>query len=208
MARKNKQKQHQKTAAKRKQKKAAVAKKKAALAHQREHVDGASGWPIFGCWISEGWRDPNALVQILVARRRPAGGLAAAVILVDTGCLGVKNALVEPYISPSDLDTLRGSMFDQTSCVPCEPALAAKVIREAAQYAADLGFAPHPDFRKAWPLLEDIDPEGCDEAIPLGGEDGKPYYFAGPHDDVEYIMGTLVHRLGPDGFHYVTPMAF
>jgi len=75
------------------------------------------------------------------------------------------------------------------------------------RYAADLGFSPHPDFRRAWPLLEEVDVAACAGAIPLGGEDGEPLFIAGPRDDVDHIMATLTRRLGPDGFHFIAPLA-
>jgi hypothetical protein len=105
---KQQQKRRQQALARREKKKAATAKKRATLARDRERLEGVGAWPIVECGINEGWRDPKELVQILVARRRPGGGLAAAIFLVDINCLGIKNAHVYPYISQGELDALRG----------------------------------------------------------------------------------------------------
>jgi hypothetical protein len=83
--------------------------------------------------------------------------------------------------------------------------LAAKIIREAIAYAGELGFKPHRDYRSAMLMLDDADPEACDESIPLG-KDGKPFFVAGPYDNVDRIMSKLTRKLGPDGFTYVVPI--
>ena len=54
-------------------------------------------------------------------------------------------------------------------------------------------------------VLGDADPDACDEVIPLGKE-GKPFFIAGPYDNVERIMSKLMRKLGPDGFTYIYPI--
>ena len=85
--------------------------------------------------------------------------------------------------------------------------LAVKVIRTAIDYAADLGFDPHPDFAEVEPLLAGAQPALCSVPVPVGGDDGKPFFVAGPHDDAESIMAILSRRLGREGFHYLVPVA-
>ena len=76
----------------------------------------------------------------------------------------------------------------------------------AVAYAKELGFRPDPDYRDAMPVLGDADPDACDVQIPLGGKDGKPFFVAGPYDNVDQIMSKLTRKLGPDGFHFVFPL--
>jgi len=54
--------------------------------------------------------------------------------------------------------------------------------------------------------LSGADPDACPAKIPLGGDDGKPFYIAGPYDHARAIVDKLIRRLGPDGFHYIIPM--
>jgi len=47
--------------------------------------------------------------------------------------------------------------------------------------------------------------DACEETIPVGGPDGKPFYMAGPDDDVEHIMNTLTRKCGHGNFEFVAP---
>ena len=40
----------------------------------------------------------------------------------------------------------------------------------------------------------------------LGGSDGKPFFQAGPYDDVDRILAKLMKAVGPDGFTYLLPI--
>lgn len=90
--------------------------------------------------------------------------------------------------------------------VPADLNLVAKIIREGIAYARELGFSPDPDYRDAMAVLGDADPDACPDEIPLGGKDGRPFFFAGPYDDVEAIMAQLTRVCGPDGFGFVVPI--
>jgi hypothetical protein len=98
---------------------------------------------------------------------------------------------------------LRNSITSQQKMVKADIDLVAKIIREAIAYARELGFRPDPDYRDAIPVLGDADPDACSVQVPLGGEDGKPVFFAGPYDNVDRIMAQLTRKLGPDGFHFM-----
>jgi hypothetical protein len=157
--------------------------------------------------ISKDWnsRDRTALVEVVVARRGSAGEVAAAVCLVDLGCLGIKNAFARLFRSRADYEYLKSRL--STPKVAVDLDLAVKVIRTAIDYAADLGFDPHPDFAEVEPLLAGAQPGLCDVPVPVGGDEGKPFFVAGPHDDAQAIMATLSRRLGRDGFHFIVPVA-
>lgn len=155
--------------------------------------------------ITRGWRE-GSLANIVITRDRPDAGLAMAAFLVDLGCLGVKNALCAERMSPREYEERLDSWAtDDGGLVRCEPSLAAKIIRTGLAYAADLGFAPHEDFEPARQILGDIDASECDEEIVCGNE-GKPFYVAGPRDNARRIIRQLERRLGPGGFHYIVPI--
>lgn len=85
-------------------------------------------WPLYECWISEGWSEPGELTQILVARRAGSGQVAYALFLVDLGCLGVKNA--DAGIMDSTFayeQELREVMMASQPLTACSLDLAAKV---------------------------------------------------------------------------------
>jgi len=145
------------------------------------------------------------IAQILVARRSPAGEVALGAFLVDLGCLGVKSA----FGRVTDLKKyreLRDGMRSRQDMVKIDELnLVAKIIREGIAYAGELGFKPDPDYREAMLVLGDADPAACDVPIPLG-RDGKPFYIAGPYDNVDKILNKLTRKLGPDGFHFLVPL--
>jgi len=166
----------------------------------------ASGdWPLHECLLTEEWREERAITQILVARRSPAGQIATGTFLVDLGCLGVKSAFGRLFDSRREYEELRDDMMSRQDMITADVNLVAKIVREAIAYAQELGFKPDPDYRDAMLVLGDADPDACDAPIPLGGKDGKPFFFAGPYDNVDRIMAKLTRKLGSDGFHFIFP---
>ena len=161
----------------------------------------AAAWPIYETHIGRDWTDTHGLTQVLLARRGPTGQVAAAIFLLDLGCLGAKDGFVHHCPDARAYRRIRRALDDTLPMEACDPALAAKVVREAIRYARDLGFEPHPDAKAALPLLGE--PVACDVEVPVGGSDGKPFYVQGPHDDARRILDHLRRRLGPEGFHFV-----
>lgn len=205
----------------RQRQKARVRKVERRKAKRRRHGGGSNGrrvqvaavpqdagrWPLHEALISKDWDSLNGsrLVEVLVARRGPAGEIAAGICLVDLGCLGVKSAFARLFSSRDDYEYSKSRLPTQKIAIGFD--LAVKVIRTGIAYAAELGFAPDPDLAEVEPLLVGAQPALCDVPVPLGGDDAKPFYVAGPHDDVATIMTTLSRRLGGDGFHFIAPLA-
>jgi hypothetical protein len=168
----------------------------------------ASGdWSLHECLLAKEWREEGAITQILVARRSPPGQIAVGTFLVDLGCLGVKSAFGRLFDTRREYEGLRGEMMSRQDMIKADINLVAKIVRESIAYARELGFGPDPDYRDAMLVLGDADPDACDVPIPLGGKDGKPFFIAGPYDNVDRIMAKLTRKLGPDGFTYLVPMS-
>ncbi len=169
----------------------------------------ASGdWPLHECLLAEEWQEEGAIIQTLVARRSPSGQIAIGTFLVDLGCLGVKSAFAGLFDTRREYQQkLRRKMTSHQKMIKADVNLVAKIVREAIAYADELGFKPDPDYRDAMLVLGDADPDACDVPIPLGGKDGKPFFFAGPYDNVDRIMAKLTRKLGPDGFHFIFPLS-
>ena len=168
----------------------------------------ASGnWPLHECLLAEEWQKEGAIIQILVARRSPTGQIATGTFLVDLGCLGVKSAFASLFDTRREYkQKLRAGMMARQEMIKADLNLVAKIIREGIAYAQDLGFKPDLDYRDAMLVLGDTDPDACDVPIPLG-KDGKPFFIAGPYDNVDRIMAKLTRKLGPDGFTYLVPIS-
>ena len=195
------------------QRKDAKRKKKHALLRQRSRspralLRSSGNWPLHECLLTKEWQEEGAITQILVARRSPLGQIATGTFLVDLGCLGVKSAFASLFHSRREYEQkLRAMITSHQEMIQADLDLVAKIIREAIAYAKELGFKPDPDYRDAMLVLGDADPDACDVPVPLGGRDGRPFYIAGPYDNVDRVMAKLMRKLGPDGFTYLIPIS-
>lgn len=170
-----------------------------------------------GCWVSPGWSRellvsprvgwddvdlgdsvPGGVALALVARASRGDRVNVCGYLVDTFCLGVKNAIGPHRMRASELPAFVRTYF-MVFPVPAIRApieLARHVVLGAAAFASGLGFAPHPDFVAARGHLGELD-EPC--AITFGRQ-GRPLYVQGIHDDPIAIIETLRETVGGDGF--------
>jgi hypothetical protein len=160
------------------------------------------GWPIHESYM------PGNLFEIgigdVLVSRRMGDQIAVGVFLLDTGCLGVKDAFLT-ILSPGGYQSLVDRFRGGEPLVPVEPEYARKLVEDAADYAAQMGFEPHKDYRKAKVIFGAIDTRLCDAGFQFG-KDGKPFYCSGPSDSParrQQIVDILTKRCGPDGFHYV-----
>jgi hypothetical protein len=174
------------------------------------------------CWVSPGWRDglqvdgrfdwPGAggapadasdsgVAFVLLALPGSRDRLSVCGYLVDTWCLGVKNALGPQWQSPADVAALRRVYFRpwESDGVPVPLEFAQHLVLGAVEYARSLGFEPHPDFKQARPALG---PWHAPSAITFG-YNGKPLYINGPYDDPDTMLATLERSVGRDGFDFV-----
>jgi hypothetical protein len=175
--------------------------------------------PLIGCWVNPGWsssvrytghpewRDAgtdeaegSGLVIVVVARER---GSSARVcnFLVDTWCLGVKDALGPKAVDRRKLPSFRAEVFRGYPGAPVAVplVLAQQIVLGAVGYARGLGFEPHADFANAAGQLGEWDGV-CDLEF---GRDGMPMYIQGPHDNTSRILRTLRKNVGDGNFHYL-----
>ena len=193
--------------AKRKEKRKAM-RRQSRPRSRKAMLRGALAWPVMECWVNEEWQDPEQLNQVIVTRRDPATGeVYAGTYLVDRACLGVKNANAANFIDAGEFRREMLSILGQNQeLIQIDFNLAAKIVKAGIEYAAQFGFHPHRDYRDASILLQDADPDAVDVEIAVGGPEGKPYFIAGPYDNVNKIMNHLLQQLGPEGFNYMLPV--
>jgi hypothetical protein len=141
------------------------------------------------------------LVTVLVARDRGGSTAGVCFYLVDTWCLGLKNAAGP---RPVDRRRLGGfiqpifSAWDEPAVqVPLE--LGRQIVYGATGYARELGFEPHADFGRAAGYLGAWDGE-CELTF---GRDGKPMYVSGPYDDGQRIIRKLRRGRGDGNYDFV-----
>ncbi len=192
-----------------------LAKKKARREQKRTHLARLSSpdpttslvecadWPIIACMIPENlWQD--GIGQLLIARRMPDGRVALVILLVDTYCLGVKNALCK-LLGPAHFqEHVTGLKRNTGAYRDVAPEYLAKLVYDAVAYARAIGFEPHPDYRVASLLLAGIDASRCLENFQFG-KDGKPFYVRGPYESLGRAQ-AIGERVSAAGGHFVVPL--
>ncbi len=167
----------------------------------------AREYPILECRISGDWqKEQPGLVQILVARKQPDGDICFGFYLVDKLCLGLKNTLAHAGISPARYRSeIRDRLFLETKAKDCPVELAHQMIYASIEYAEQFGFQPEKDFALTQYILESRGE--LEEPYKLiFGKNGKPFYIAGPHDNVTRILRQLEKTAGPGNFDYIAMM--
>ncbi len=206
---KRRQKQLAKKAAKRKEVRAARKASSGgsgAMAHMDRLIESGV-MPIHECLAPEEL-DQSGIGTVFVSRRMPDGDILMSSFLLDVYCLGVKDAFIRVASEMEYTGNLRIAARNEHH-KPIDPACARKLVEGAVAYAADLGFAPHPDYRSAKNIFGDIDPDECPTEFTYG-KDGKPFYIAGPNENRakrDKIIGTLERKFGMDGFEYILPVS-
>ncbi|MDD5033218.1 MAG: hypothetical protein PHE55_00545 [Methylococcaceae bacterium] len=122
------------------------------------------------------------LGSVWFSRRLEDGRYAMSAFLVDTFCLGVKNAMYA--IMEADQYRVQMESFLSSSgeeFVHRKPAYARKLVEMAEAYARELGLEPHNDYKAAKLIFGDVDASACDEHF-VFGRDGNPCYVSGPGD--------------------------
>ena len=152
--------------------------------------------PLIGCWVNQGWSssvrftghpewpdteaaaaEGSGLVIVVVARERSSSALVCK-FLVDTWCLGVKNALGPKPVERRKLPSFRADAFRGYPGTPVQVplVLAQQIVFGAVGYARGLGFEAHADFAKAAGHLGDWDGV-CDLEF---GRDGDAHVYRRP----------------------------
>ena len=165
-----------------------------------------TNFPLHECLMPDALFD-NGIGSLIVSRRLPMGELAVSAFVVDTYCLGVKNAFFavmseekyEEELKTSMLAAHEGQAFERL-----DPGCMKKLITDSVRYAEDLGFPPHKDYKGAIGLLNDVDASSCATAFSFGFN-GKPFYVRGPNESIlqaKRIVERLVRRCAPENCHY------
>jgi hypothetical protein len=170
-------------------------------------IQRASAAPFLHSCISGPIWD-EGIGQMVVSRRLSDGNVAFGAFLVDTYCLGVKDAFADIASQARYQHNLYDKLAHSRETIRLKPECARKLIEGAIQYAAGLGFAPHPDYHTAKMIFGDVSAEACTREFSYG-KDGKPFFIAGPYDSperCEYVLQTLHDRCGPGGYHFLVPI--
>lgn len=176
------------------------------LASLAGKMTAAARGRIIYCGVTEDVRT-QGIGYVCIARQALMGEVAVALILVDTYCLGVKNAL-GTLRSASDAKAMIEDLQNQFELQTVSPGLARGLVEGAIGYARSIGFEPHADYRKVAPIWGDTQAESVAGQYEFG-KDGKPFYVSGPFDDLnkqQFINKTLERTVGPGNYHFIVTL--
>lgn len=162
--------------------------------------------PIGKCFVNNNW-EKEGLAEVIITRNRPNGNFVVGVYLVDTYCLGVKDAFCHNDFDPGRVEKLLDKIRVGREIREIPYIEAHNIIYGAIAFAEDAGIPPVKDFSLAKYVLE----EDTDD-IPLieyeYGKDGKYFLVCGPdnHRDKLFIQ-PLIKKLG-DNFDYICETGF
>jgi len=204
------EKQKQKKLAKKKQKRKVHAKKINPIKLSMDKAISYAKFSIHECLIPTNLFE-TGLGTVIVTRRTLEGDIAICAFIVDVFCLGVKNALFKVVSEYEYERTLKPQIIESNNDVEFEnihQTCARKLIEGAVNYANNLGFNSHPDYKNAKNIFGDIDSNVCPIKY-IYGKEGKPYYMRGPNEslnDAKIIIDNLSKKCGEGGFDYVVMM--
>ena len=146
-------------------------------------VQAAARAPVERCLIPQRLFE-TGIGSIFLSRRLADGSLVTAAYLVDTYCLGVKDAFVM-NVAAHELDERLAMQPDTYVEIPV--ACARKLLHGAVAFARNLGIPPHSDYAKFEKLFGDADPADCEQVFEYG-RDGQPLYIPGPNDSPKLMQ--------------------
>ena len=157
------------------------------------------------CYINGDW-DQHGMANIVLVRSKKSGKKVVGVYLVDVYCLGLKNTFYRIDLPEDEIENLISGITGGVEHLTIEPDMAFNIIYGGIEYAEDLGFSPHKDFKVSEYLLPDVDD------VPYMdiefGRNGRPFLMLGPNDNLGKLSSILNKSVGPDGYDFVRPGGF
>lgn len=150
--------------------------------------------PIGKCYINSDWQE-EGLAHIIVTRNRAGGNLVFASFLVDTFCLGIKDADYAIDFTREELDKMLTHFRSYHNLEETDYDKIHNIIYGAIEFAEEGGINPVKQFGVASYILE----EDTDD-IPLieyeYGKDGKHFLIIGEDGKERRYLNTLFDNLG------------
>lgn len=159
--------------------------------------------PIGKCYIApRNWQE-SGMAHVIVTRMRPSGNLVMAMFLVDTFCLGVKDAGFHENMPSDDFEEYLDNYKKGIGLEEISYNEAHNIIYGAMAFAEDGGIEPAKEFDPAKYVLEEDT-----EDIPLieydFGKNGKHFLIVNSDRKEMPYYHILKKNLGED-FEFVMP---
>ena len=181
-------------------KKKKTAKQQTFLSPEQYVREKARTLEIGDCFINESYKE-NGLGHIIVTRFHKGGRKTIGCYIVDTYCLGVKDAFCRVRMEDYEYDDFINTLEKECHLMKISYNEAHNLIYGAIEFADEAGIAPCKDFTLAKYILEEDT-----EAIPLieyeYGKDGKHLLVVSSQKEADRYLPALRANLGSD-FNYI-----
>lgn len=188
-------------------KKKKTAKGQQTFLSERQYVkEKARTLEIGPCFINEDF-EKYGLGHIVVTRLHKGGRKTIGVYLVDTFCLGVKDAYFRTRMEEADYEDMLSKMKRAYNLKEISYEEVHNLIYGAVEFASEAGVDPCPEFSLAKYVLEEDT-----EAVPLieyeFGKDGKHLLIAYDKAEADKYLPILKANLGSDYDYVIDSDAF
>ncbi len=153
-------------------------------------------FPIYECKALKNWKELG-ISPVYVSREITKESFVFISYLVDFWCLGVKDTSLKFGISKTDLKHIY-IRSDDLETISYQDARS--LILGALDFAKEINIAPH----LTWSGIASSFIEAhlaYDKKFSFG-QDGKPYYFSGPHDYELYNVDEIISKVANANGHY------
>lgn len=166
----------------------------------------ARNLPIYKCLINTNWKR-EGMAQIAIARQHTNGNLTFGLYMVDLFCLGVRDTFYGFNRPETEFDDLVSKMTDGLEMTSVDYVLIHNIIYAAIEYAEELGFNPHKDYKS---ITQYILEEDTDEIALMEiecGKNGKPLFIkSGSFTEAQSksIINQLEKAVGPGNYDVIS----
>lgn len=175
--------------------------KQAKMSPERYMRERVRNLPIGKCYINPDWKE-DGLAHIILTRNRAGGQIVYVSLLLDTFCLGVKDAEYAIDFTPKELEEALAYFRKNHEMVEIDYVKVHNLIYGAIEFAEEGGVSPVKEFATAGYILEDDTDD-----IPLieyeYGKDGKHFLIIGSDGKERKYLRKLLDNLEEDEFVYV-----
>jgi hypothetical protein len=186
----------------RKKKKAKVVQNQKSTSPKKYIIKAARKLPILETYISKELFEAG-MGHVIVVREKRNQDKVIGIYMVDVWCLGLKDTFFK-IVKSFEYNDFIQMLFNNldTEMIKSDPTYVFNVVYGAVEFADELGFEPHSDFKVTEYILDDVEKI---EYVDINfGHEGKPYYVSGPFDNAKRIIETLNKAVGPNGFDFIS----
>ncbi len=155
--------------------------------------------PVDKCYVNPDW-EHQGMGHVIVVRRRPDNKFAFTCYLVDTFCLGVKDAFYRTRVEEFELGDIIDNFKQRIGLEECSYAVAHNLVLGAVEFAEEGGIEPC----REWDLAQyglDEDSEDIELIEYDYGRDGKHFLHTYTRSEGAMYLPILRQHLG-DNFDF------